>query len=137
MSLDLSEQVRFLGLVDSIEDLYAEADIVVIPWNTSRGPSDYPMVLLEAMAMGKCIVSTPVGGCPELLQHGEAGCVTKCFSPECIAVGIESVLSDSAMRGRIQSRAMAVAQSLSLEASAKQLTSLYEHLLESRNSDAV
>jgi glycosyltransferase involved in cell wall biosynthesis len=57
--LGLAHNVQILGLLDYIENLYAETDLVVIPWNTSRGPSDYPMVALEAMAMGKCIVSTP------------------------------------------------------------------------------
>jgi len=129
----LGEQVRFLGLVGSIEDLYAEADIVVIPWNTSQGPSDYPMVLLEAMAMGKCVVATPVGGCPELLQHGEAGILTEGYSAECVAAGIESALHDHQKRADMQRHALDVARSLSLEAGAKRLIALYEHLLESKN----
>jgi len=129
----LGEQVRFLGLVGSIEDLYAEADIVVIPWNTSQGPSDYPMVLLEAMAMGKCVVATPVGGCPELLRHGEAGILTEGYSAECVAAGIESALHDHQKRADMQHHALDVARSLSLEAGAKRLIALYEHLLESKN----
>ena len=133
----LDGQVKFLGLVDSIEDLYAEADIVVVPWNTSRGPSDYPMVLLEAMAMGKCVVTTPVGGCPELLRQGEAGILTEGFSAERIAAGIESALHDSRKTECIQRNALDAARDLSLEAGAKRLIALYEHLLEGKNHHAM
>jgi len=132
----LDGQVRFLGLVESIEDLYAEADIVVVPWNTSRGPSDYPVVLLEAMAMGKRVVATPVGGCPELLQHGEAGILTEGFSAGCIAAGIESALHDSRKMELVPRNALNVARGLSLEASAKRLIALYEQLLESKSRHA-
>lgn len=91
--LGLTHNVQLLGLIDYIENLYAQTDIVVIPWNTSRGPSDYPLVAMEAMAMGKCIVSTPVGGCPELLKNGKAGILTNDFSAESISMQLSSLLT--------------------------------------------
>lgn len=125
----IDRQVRFIGLVDAIEDLYAQADLLVIPWNTSRGPSDYPMVVLEAMAMGKCVVATPVGGCPELLDHGAAGILAEGFSPASLASAIRSVLGNPQGRLAIEQAAVRRAEELSLSVSAKRMISLYEHLL--------
>jgi glycosyltransferase involved in cell wall biosynthesis len=124
----LQKCVRFVGLIDSMETLYAESDIVVIPWNSTRGPSDYPMVALEAMAMGKCVVSTPVGGCPELLARGTAGVLASGFSPGDIAAAIESAVRAPQDRRRIEQAAHERSRQFSLIASADHHLALYERL---------
>jgi len=129
---NLANRVRFVGLVVSIEELYSESDIVVIPWKTSRGPSDYPMVVLEAMAMGKCVVSTPVGSCPDLLAHGKAGILTSGYSSEDIAAAIEFAVTNPMERRSLEQRASERAADFSLTRSAGHLLSLYEHLLENK-----
>jgi glycosyltransferase involved in cell wall biosynthesis len=132
--LGIEDHVRFLGTVDSIEDLYADSDFMVLPWNTTRGPSDYPMAVLENMAMGKCTVSTPVGGCPELLRKGEAGILTTGFSPESIAQAMERVISNPEARMATAEAALEVSRSLSAEACAGKMVDLYRALLENRTS---
>lgn len=127
--LGLTHSVQLLGLIDYIENLYAETDIVVIPWNTSRGPSDYPLVAMEAMAMGKCIVSTPVGGCPELLRDGKAGILTNDFSAESISSAIEFAVNHPEHRRRKGQAALEAANHFSLEKSGKRMINLYERLL--------
>jgi glycosyltransferase involved in cell wall biosynthesis len=130
--LGIDSHVRFLGLVDRIEDLYAESDFLVIPWETSRGPSDYPMVALEAMAMGKCIVATPVGGCPELLNHGKAGVLAEGFSAGDITAAIRSLKINLQKRQAVAQAAVRKAGELSLSVSAKRMISLYERLLKTK-----
>jgi D-inositol-3-phosphate glycosyltransferase len=125
----MESHVRFVHLVDSIEDLYAESDLVVIPWNTSRGPSDYPMVALEAMAMGKCVVSTPVGGCPHLLEDGRAGFLTQGFSAQEIAGAIEAAVTNPADRASAEQIALKRIRESSLAASAEHFLTMYERLL--------
>lgn len=127
--LKIERQVRLLGLVDRIEDLYAESDFVVIPWETSRGPSDYPMVALEAMAMGKCVISTPVGGCPELFDQGTAGVLTDGFSAESLVSAIRSAASNDEPRRAVERAAVRKAEELSLRGSAQRMISFYERLL--------
>lgn len=127
--LGIHRHVRLLGLVDRIEELYAESDLVVIPWETSRGPSDYPMVALEAMAMGRCVVSTPVGGCPELLDHGKAGILSEGFSAECLAAAIRIAGKNADLRRAVERAAMRKGEELSLCASARRMILLYERLL--------
>lgn len=127
--LGLTHSVQLLGLIDYIENLYAETDIVVIPWNTSRGPSDYPLVAMEAMAMRKCIVSTPVGGCPELLRDGKAGILTNDFSTESISSAIEFAVNHPEHRRRKGQAALEAANHFSLEKTGKRMINLYERLL--------
>jgi len=130
--LGIDRHVRWLGMVDRIEDLHAESDILVIPWKTSRGPSDYPMVALEAMAMGKCIVSTPLGGCAELLDHGRAGILAKGFSAEHLADALRFAVDDLETRRAMGQAALERAQDFSLRTSASRLITLYERLLEEK-----
>lgn len=132
--LGLAHNVQILGLIDYIENLYVETDLVVIPWNTSRGPSDYPMVALEAMAMGKCVVSTPVGGCPELLLGGKAGILTDGFSSESLAAALEYAINRPEIRSQKSKVTQEIVKNFSLETSAKRMANLYEHLLEEKDS---
>jgi glycosyltransferase involved in cell wall biosynthesis len=132
--LGVEEHVRFLGTVDSIEDLYADSDFMVLPWNTTRGPSDYPMAVLENMAMGKCTVSTPVGGCPELLRNGEAGILTTGYSPESLAQAMEQVIEHPEARMATADAALEVARTLSAEACAGKMVDLYRALLAGKTS---
>lgn len=69
--LDLSEEVGLLGHVDhnQIDSHYAMADIVVL---TSRSEG-IPLVLMEAMAMGKVVLAPDITGVPELVIHGATG----------------------------------------------------------------
>jgi len=131
--MELAQSVRLVGLIDHIENLYAETDIIVIPWNTSRGPSDYPMVAMEAMAMGKCIVSTPVGGCPELLRDGKAGILTHDFSAESLAAAIKLAINNSELRRKKGQAALEAANHFSLENSGRQMINLYERLLKTKD----
>ena len=60
--------VKLLGQVANLQDYLALADIVLLP-SYFVGES-LPLVLLEAMALGKPIVATPVGEIPALLGEG-------------------------------------------------------------------
>ena len=69
--LDLSEEVGLLGHVahNQIDGHYAMADIVVL---TSKSEG-VPLVLMEAMAMGKLVLAPDITGIPELVVHGTTG----------------------------------------------------------------
>ena len=71
--LDLSEDVLFLGKQDGLPVLLNSADIFVIP---SQSES-FGLSALEAMACGLPIVSSSVGGLPELVTHNEVGYIAE------------------------------------------------------------
>ena len=128
----LEKSVRLTGLIEKIKNIYAEADLVIIPWNTTRGPSDYPMVGLEAMAMEKCIVATPFGGCPEMLGYGKFGILTDGYSAVSIADAIEFAIKHPDVRNKIGREALQAVRKFSIENSGKQMMELYESLLVGR-----
>ena len=64
-----------------------------------------PTVLLEAMALGTPCVATDVTGIPELLKPGDAGLVVPEHDPAALAVALERLVSDAALRERVATQA--------------------------------
>jgi glycosyltransferase involved in cell wall biosynthesis len=60
-----------------------------------------PIALLEAMLAGVPIVSTSVGGVPEVLQHGRAGVLVPASSASDLADGIDKLIIDSSAAMRM------------------------------------
>jgi glycosyltransferase involved in cell wall biosynthesis len=69
LSLGLTPRVQFVGQLEDVGPLLAAADGVIIP---SRWEG-LPLVLLEAMARGRPIVATAVGGVADALEDGVTG----------------------------------------------------------------
>lgn len=88
----LEGAVDLLGHVDSIEDVIALADIMVLP-SFREGT---PRALLEAAAMGKPIVATDVPGCREVVVHSETGLLVPVQNPKALAEAIAGLLDDPA-----------------------------------------
>jgi glycosyltransferase involved in cell wall biosynthesis len=90
------EGVRFHAFLPKEELLsyYRQADLCVVPslWESS------PNSVYEAMAAGKAIVASDVGGIPELVVHGETGLLVPPSDPARLADAIVDLLSDSERR---------------------------------------
>jgi glycosyltransferase involved in cell wall biosynthesis len=71
--LALDGRVEFVGVVagESKRRLLAEADVFVLP--TRYPPEGQPLVILEAMAAGLPVVSTPRAAIPDMLEDGVTG----------------------------------------------------------------
>ena len=67
--LGLAEVVTFHGWRRDMQSVYGDLDVVV---NTSRNEGT-PVALIEALAAGRPVVATRVGGTPDLLKGGELG----------------------------------------------------------------
>jgi glycosyltransferase involved in cell wall biosynthesis/GT2 family glycosyltransferase len=60
-----------------------------------------PLVALEAMALGKCVLSTPVGSVPEFIEHEVSGYVLSDWTPASMAQGILRLLAHPDDRRRV------------------------------------
>ena len=68
-SLGVAGHVHFCGIVDEIEDVYADLNLLIL----SSKNEGTPVVLIEAVASGCPVAATKVGGIPEVLENGKYG----------------------------------------------------------------
>jgi glycosyltransferase involved in cell wall biosynthesis len=103
--LGLSDVVRRRGEAshEELRELYSRAALIVLPCIVaSDGDRDgIPNVLVEAMAMGRPVVSTRVSGIPELVQDGENGRLVEPGDAEALAAAIAELLEDPGARARL------------------------------------
>jgi glycosyltransferase involved in cell wall biosynthesis len=97
--LGLGESVRFPGNVanDGMHALYDAADIYL---NTSR-VDNQPVSILEAFACGLPVVSTAVGGIPDMVTHGEDALLAPDDDPAALAGLLRALLRDGALAARL------------------------------------
>jgi glycosyltransferase involved in cell wall biosynthesis len=92
-ALGLTDNVKFLGYVAD-QDLpvcYQAADLTVVPSQSLEG---FGLILLESLACGTPVLSTPVGGMPEVLRPFDQNLVTEGISGASIADRLVSLLTD-------------------------------------------
>lgn len=82
--------VVLTGQLPSAADVLGAADAVVVPSVWESGP----LVLVEAMLLGRPVVSTPVGFAPDLVVDGETGRLVPVGDPAALATALDDVLAD-------------------------------------------
>ena len=70
----LAENVDWLDIIPDMPRVISHADVLVVPFTNTDGPSDNPLAALEAMAAETPVVGTSVGGIEKLLSEGR-GCL--------------------------------------------------------------
>ena len=102
MARDLGMETHFTwtGLVHNpvAEGLYTAADVVC---QVSRWEEAFGWVIAEAMAAGRPLVATRVGGIPELVADGVSGFLVPTRAPAEIAQRVIQLLEDPALRARM------------------------------------
>jgi glycosyltransferase involved in cell wall biosynthesis len=114
-----------LGFVsqEQLSRLYDRAAVVVLV-STMEG---LPNVMLEAMAHGKTVIATAVGGIPTLIEDGVTGFLVPVGDASALRAAIENVRSDPELRKRVGDAARArVAEYCSWNAVTSRTLELYE-----------
>ena len=120
-SLDLDEFVTFVRRRHDVLSVIAAADVLAVA-------SDFegqPLVVVEALALGRPVVATEVGHVPELVGP-TVGRTVPPNDPPALAAALLEVLSDPVLRQRMSETASAMAPAWTLHAALDAHERLYE-----------
>jgi glycosyltransferase involved in cell wall biosynthesis len=132
--VDIARRARDLGVADlfvlagqqrNVDAYYSMADVVVIPSHSEGSPN----VLLEALAAGKAVVATRVGGIPEIVRSEDNALLVDPSSPQQLAQAMRKFIQDSKLREQIASRAPSVAKQFDPEHYCRSLSDIYVRVL--------
>lgn len=123
--LQIEDRVVFLGWQQEILEVLSALDLFVLPSrNEGMGRT-----LVQAMAMGKPIVATRVGGVPEVLGEGEVGLLVSPDDPAELASAIEQLLTDRELARKMGEAGRRRAPAYSAAQMIAKIESLYDTLL--------
>ncbi len=88
--LGVHDDVVYLGTQDSIENLLGCADLFLLP----SSEESFGLAALEAMSCGTPVIATTIGGLPEVITHGEDGCLFAVGDVEGMASAALNILQD-------------------------------------------
>lgn len=124
--LGLEARVRFLGHRQDVAKLLASCDLFVLP-SLYEG---LPLSVLEAMAAGKPVVATAVGGTDEAVVHGATGLLVPPGDSAELAAAIRTMLSERALAARLAEAGKVRAMRMfSSETMVREVTRVYEDLI--------
>jgi alpha-maltose-1-phosphate synthase len=130
-ALGVSERIRIVPAVSyaDIPNIYATADVVAAPsLPTPYWEEQFGMVLVEAMASGRALVSTSSGAITEVV--GDAAVLVPPYDPEALCAALEQLLGDPQARVALSQRALERASRLyGIPRVAPQLAGCYRRVL--------
>jgi len=127
MTLKIDKHIAFLGHREDVDDLLRAMDLFVLP-SLHEG---IPIVLLEAMALGKPIIASRVGGIPEVVQEGVNGLLVSPAAPDELATVCIKLLTDRDLAKQYGEAAQRrVDREFSAKSMAAHTYNLYRELLE-------
>jgi glycosyltransferase involved in cell wall biosynthesis len=109
----------------------ANATIFVLPCTREEGGGmdNLPTVIMEAMAAGLPVISTPIAGVPEMVEHDSSGILVPEHEPGAVSAAIEYLIADPQKARRFGDRGRLIAsEKFSIEGSARALRALFEKL---------
>ncbi len=126
----LRSRVSFLGWRRDLERIYPDLDVVVLA-SLHEGT---PVSLIEAMAAGRPVVATRVGGVPDVVQNDVTGLLIPSRNPEALANAVLRLLTNMNERRRMGMTAQArVYPRFTASRLAVDMEALYRELLAQKN----
>lgn len=124
---DLKEIVEYIGFVTGKkkENYLNDAHVFILP-SYIEG---VPISILEAMSYHLPVISTNVGGIPEILHDGEEGYIFEPGNKEQLAEKIDKILASNDERIKMGIRAFQISQPYIISNVLNELNSLYSKLL--------
>lgn len=128
-NLDMSKSVSILGpkYGDDLISVYEKANVVVLP-STSDSEA-FSVTLVEAMASGRPIIGTNIGGTPQVIQDGVNGLLIKPKDPEALADAILRIIQDPVFAEKLGNTGASMAQNFSWEIQVSKYNELFKNII--------
>ncbi len=124
--MGLCQEVRFLGKQDAVEELLAVSDLFIMPSESES----FGLAALEAMACEVPVISSNVGGIPEVNIHGKTGFLSEVGDVDDMARNALTILESEDTLHRFRTHALAQAKAFDIHQILPQYESYYQEVLE-------
>ena len=128
-----SKNCTFLGYIpqEKIPCLYALSDIFILP----SLYENFPFTILEAMSSESAVISTDVGGIPEMITHKENGLLIKPKITEDVVESVVHLAENNQLRKELGKKArLTVEKKFSWEKIALKTRDYYQKVIENENT---
>lgn len=122
----LTENVRFLGKQEAIEDVLAFADLFILPSESES----FGLSALEAMACGVPVIGSAAGGLPEVVVHGECGFLSPIGAVEDMADNAILLLTKNDLYSRFSLAATETAHRFTIDKIVPAYENLYQRVID-------
>ncbi len=131
--IGLCHEIRFLGKQEAVEDLLSISDMFLMP----SGSESFGLAALEAMACQVPVISSNIGGLPEVNIHGQTGYLSEVGDVEDMAKHAISLLKDEERHLQFKSNALEQARRFDLAHVLPHYENYYRHILDTCVYDKV
>ena len=127
-TLNLTDYITILDWVDQEkrDDLLAKADVFVLP-SYNEG---LPMALLEAMSWGLAVITTPVGGIPEIVTQHQNGLLVNPGDIQQLSEAMQSLIADDNLKTSLGSNARTRVKHLDIKDYLASLKHIYASVID-------
>lgn len=128
--LGLSQQITLMGWLSAAEckQLLATSHLFALP-SYNEG---LPMAVIEAMAWGLPVISTPVGGIPELISHLKTGYLVEPGDIDSLAKSMRFLIENAGVRESVGQKARERVLPLDIRLYCKTLSMLFHLVVENQ-----
>ena len=124
--LKICEHVRFLGKQEQVEEVLSIADLFLIP----SGSETFGLAALEAMSCSVPVISSNIGGLPEVNKHGETGYLCDLDDIDCMADYAIKILTDEELHNTLSQKARKRAELFEMSKIVNRYESYYKQVKE-------
>lgn len=128
--LGIFDKVKFLGKQDQVEEILSIADLFLIP----SGSETFGLAALEAMGCGVPVISSDIGGLPEVNIHGETGYLCKLDDINCMGDYAIKLLTNDVLYKEFSQNAIKRAEEFELHRIVKIYEEYYQEIREQLKS---
>jgi glycosyltransferase involved in cell wall biosynthesis len=125
-TLGVGDRVHFVGFQEDVTPFLSALSLYVHPARMEG----FGIAVVEALAAGKAVVASRVGGLPEVVEHGRTGLLVTADDPNELSAAVVSLLRDGQRRKEMGERgARAARERFDVRASVDAIERLYDDLL--------